>query len=244
MRAPHQNNDDALIYVILFFVILLGVMWWFGRNYPAVHAIMMAVSKIELYPISFVSAEAKLVREFIASKDPAEVTTSQAMAQLGYAGKWYSYIAIVAVIFMGFKAWTMSATDRFKRSLSMNTLLENNRKTHPCIAPILNWPGSILDESAGSGPWMTARQPIQFVAEQGLFKSEAYVPAIGVQKEIPKGGGIPKEMLLGPDHLADPHSPVLAENPPVSFDRVRCYQLFRKLPLIIKANDRLSPNIA
>ena len=216
-----NDNNDYLVFFIIFCCLLAAGLWWFGRNAPMIHEAMMALASAELYFISFLSPEASYVRSAIAAMDPANVTTSQAWAQLEYAGRWYSILTGIVVLALAIKSWPLSAADRFKRSFSMKSLLHNNQRSHPCIAPILNWPRSILDEPADSGPWMVARQPIQFVAEHGLFVAETDAPGLA------KGSPVPGDMLLGEDCLADPHSPVLSESPPASFDREKCFEVFK-----------------
>lgn len=219
-----QQNDtnDYIIYAIIVCCLLAACLWLLGKYAPQLHAAMMSIVCAELYPVSFFSAEAAHVRSAIASLDPATVTTSEALAQLEYGGRWYAMASAIAVLILGGKSWRLSASNNFRRSFSMRSLLENNHGTHPCVAPILNWPRSVLDEPADSGPWMVARQPIQFVADNGLFKCEKDAPGMA------KGDPAPGAILLGPDNLADPYSPVLSESPPVSFDRDRCFVLFKE----------------
>lgn len=219
-----QQNDtnDYIIYAIIICCLLAACLWLLGKYASQLHAVMMAVARAELYPVSLFSAEAEYVRSAIASLDPETVTTSEALAQLEYAGRWYALASAAAVLVLGIRSWKMSASDNFRRSFSMRSLLENNRGTHSCVAPVLSWPKSILDEPADSGPWMVARQPLQFVADNGLFISEKDAPGLA------KGDPVPGRMLLGDDNLADPYSPVLSESPPVSFDRERCFAVFKE----------------
>jgi hypothetical protein len=179
---------------------------------------MTQAAILELTPVALLSAEAAYVREQLMASNPAATTTAEALARLGYAGQWYAFCLVLVVAFMAWRGWRMSVTDQFHRSFTMRTLLENNRKTHPSIAPILNWQQarnrSILDEDADKGPWMVARQPIQFAAEHGLLKDKNNMP-------------IAKDMLLGEDKLADPYSPILSSPETVTFDREKAVELLR-----------------
>jgi hypothetical protein len=212
-----QDYNDTLLYFILAIVLLAVATWWFGRNSPAIHAAIMHIARLELAPVALVSNEAAFVREAVAKMDPASATTSQVFAQLAYAGKYYAWPLTLVVGFLMLKSWSLSAADKFRRSLNMRSLMENNRKSHPSIAPVLNWPRSLLDEPPDEGPWMVARQPIQFVAEHGLF--------VRVDDETSVVSG---EHLLGADNLADPHSPVLSGNPAVKLSRAKARFVFEQ----------------
>ncbi|MDR2488735.1 MAG: hypothetical protein LBD42_04510 [Desulfovibrio sp.] len=215
MPPGQQDNNDYVLFFFLGIILLAVAMWWLGKNSPVIHGAIMRISQIELAPVARFSSEAAFVREAIEKMDPAVVTSSQAFAQLAYAGKWYAWPLTLAVAFLAWKSWTLAAADKYRRQLNMKTLLQNNRQTHAAIAPILNWPRSLLDEPPDDGPWKVARQPIQFVAEHGLFVDK-------------NGKAVPGDLLLGMDNLADPHSPVLAGNPAVRLDREKATSVFER----------------
>ena len=129
--------------------------------------VSMTFAFYELQPWDFF-AKVETVRRNLCTVSPAELSYLDALSVLNFGGRIYGLIIIPAVLLIVVKDWRSSVSDIYVRKLSRTTLLDNNVVTSCCIAPILKWPGSILDESNDSGPWKTARQPIQFVAEHGL----------------------------------------------------------------------------
>jgi hypothetical protein len=229
MAGQQQDNNDLFLYFVLALILGCALMWWLNRNAPAVRYAMMTVARAELLPISCISEEAAKVRQAIAELDPAKVTNAQVMAQLNYAGRWYAWILALFVAYLGLKSWTLSAADRFDRRLNMRSLLVNNRGKHAAIAPILNWPKNILDEPPDSGPWKVARQPIQFVAEHGLFYDVRHKDQVDRpgKKDDPAVEPIPANLLLGHDMLANPYSPVLDGQPAVFLHLKKTGTVFR-----------------
>ena len=88
----------------------------------------------------------------------------------------------------------LSVRERFSQTHSMQSLLARNVQSHPCLAPILNWGRSLLQEDVDSGPWMCARQPLQFAVENGLLR------------DARQGLVVSEKDLLTDAHLADPAS--------------------------------------
>lgn len=85
----------------------------------------------------------------------------------------------------------LSLRERFCKTHTMRSLLAIHLKKCPCLAPILHWPRSLLEEEVDSGPWMCARQPLQFAAEHGLLLDKA------------NGEPVAMHTLLQKGHLAD-----------------------------------------
>lgn len=165
----NHDNDNMLIYVISF-VFFTAVCIWLINKYSAhIIGFMVSFSIVELCPVSIFSQEGNYVRSRISEMRPENLLFSQALAQMNYAGRWYSWFAIPFFLYIGWKGWNANTADRFCRKLNMKTLLRNNLEHNPCIAPIINWPRSILEENNNSGYWATGMQPLQLVARYELL---------------------------------------------------------------------------
>jgi len=208
-----NNGEDSALQLTLALAIIVGaVVVGLVLYKDRIIFTCMTFAFYELQPWDFF-AKVETVRRNLCTVSPAELSYLDALSVLNFGGRIYGLIIIPAVLLIVVKDWRSSVSDIYVRKLSRTTLLDNNVVTSCCIAPILKWPGSILDESNDSGPWKTARQPIQFVAEHGLLVD-------------PDGNVIPPEMLLNDDNLADPRSPVLSGKPKVHLDREKAYDVF------------------
>lgn len=230
----NNDNDNMVLYVV-FFVVLAAVSIWLANKYSIyIIKYLVSFSVFELYPISFISEEGGYVRARILEMRPENILFSQAVAQMNYAGRWYSWIIMPLFLYVGWKGWNTNTSDMFRRKLNMKALLKNNLKHNPCIAPILHWPRSILEESNNSGYWATGLQPLQLVARHGLlFDTRSSQP-------------VPSETLLDINDFANMDSDFLkSKKSSLGFDRDKAkqvlsrqmgplYTAIEKLPLHLK----------
>ena len=200
-------NGHELSYLLLAGIVGVGLFYLWSVYAPEVYKALLALASLEALPIAAIDPDMARYREFIEAQNPYEMEFMEMIGILDHVGRWYSVPAILAVVFIGVKGWNASVRERFRRVLSMKTLLENNSKLYPCIAPILNWGRSLLKEDMDSGPWMTARQPIQLAASNGLLV------------DAENGKKIPSSKLLGTNGIGDPDSPVIAGTITARLDR-------------------------
>lgn len=201
------NGNDPTTLVVIVVGLMGAALFAFTHFREDLFQILIRFSRLELLPVGFFSSEAAYVRYKLSGLDPATLTGAQIMAQLNYAGKYYSYLMVPVYAALAWLTWDLSVADRFRRKLTMRKLLRNNLRNNPCIAPIVNWPRSILEESSDVGYWAVARQPIQLAARHGLLKH-------------PDGSPVPPAKLLGADHLANMESELQqCRKSPLRFDR-------------------------
>ncbi|MCR4667197.1 MAG: hypothetical protein K5657_07875 [Desulfovibrio sp.] len=122
--------------------------------------------------------------------------------------------ASVLILLLLCLSWRLSCRERYARIHSMASLLARNRAHHPCLAPILAWPRSLLEEPLDRGPWMCARQPLQFAAEHGLLRRSS-------DRSL-----VPAELLLDENGLPDPASPLRGKKGELIFDAKRARTVF------------------
>ncbi|MBQ7456491.1 MAG: hypothetical protein IJS54_02615 [Desulfovibrio sp.] len=111
--------------------------------------------------------------------------------------------------------WQASPRERYAKTLSMEDVLRTNAKHNPALLPILSWGRSLLLEDVDHGPWMCARQPIQFAAMHGLLRKQG------------SNEPVPESWLVGSDGLANLQSPILQGKARCSFDTNRCRAIFQ-----------------
>lgn len=215
MRGGQTKEDNSLWIVLGSVIALLAIIWLWEQYAANIYAVLLQIAKFEALPFQSFPGMSNF-HNVVSSLDPNEMVLSDMMAVLDRAGRWYAWLLAPFMAYYMRKAWQMSARERFRRTLNMQKLLNNNASLYPCIAPILNWGRSILQEPTDSGPWMVARQPIQFVAEHGLLKDST------------SGEAIPKNKILGENQIANPDSPIIAGAIKARFDRDGAAALFKK----------------
>lgn len=158
---------------------------------------ILALARILLHPLAALDAGYAKALANLANLEPGTRDPSFAMAVLGRVCRPYVLVCLPLLLLLALRGWRLGVSDVYKRSLGMKELVAANRTLAPCIAPILNWPHSILAEPLDSGPWMAARQPLQLAADKNLLVLPAHVPGHG-GRNTP----VPREEILGPDNLA------------------------------------------
>ncbi|MDR1856864.1 MAG: hypothetical protein LBR22_06850 [Desulfovibrio sp.] len=219
---PTDNANDSWTILLCLAVAGCIALWWLDRHAAALNGPLLHLAILELRLPALFSAKAAHLADVLRRIDPAAISPEEALEILSLASDWYVWPSIAAVAAMGWIGFRRSPADRYRRRFTMNSLLENNRATSPCIAPILNWPRSILDEPADAGPWMVARQPVQFAAEQGLL----YHVADRGRKETERTP-VPSETILAPDSAPVPPSSDPKGTQGVYLDREKARRVFR-----------------
>lgn len=211
-----QQTDDNSIWIVIGGVLaFLAILWFWEKYSTPIYSFLLEVAKAEVIPFSSFPGM-KNFYKVVNALDPSTMTFSDMNSVLNRAGRWYGWLLTPVMCFYIHKAWNMSARECFRRKLNMEGLLRNNAKLYPCIAPILNWGRSILKEPTDSGPWMVGRQPIQFVAANGLLKNAE------------TGKPIAATDILGLNNIANPDSPVIAGTIKAKFDREGAAEAFKK----------------
>lgn len=214
--AKQGSGDDSSMWIAIGCALaFIALVYFWGKNSAKVYTWLMTVASHEAWPFaSFPFMDG--YHRMMATLDPATMTLGDMNNVMNAAGRWYAWIIAPFCGWLIFKGMKSSARENYRRKLNMDKLLANNAKLYPCIAPILNWGNSLLKEKNDSGPWMTARQPIQFVAEKGLLENVATGEVIS-----------PKD-LLTEAHIANPDSPVIAGAIKAKFNRNKATDEFRK----------------
>jgi hypothetical protein len=220
MNAPHSPNaadENVLTIVILtvagFAAVFYGIPYVYSHNKELFNSSMIALCRLLLLPVTYISSEAQYVSQAFAQRAPVTVPWVHVANLFGYVGSFYRWPVAALLLALAVRSWGLCISDRYRRKLDLKGLLLNNVDVFPALGPAVFRYRSILEESYDTGLWRTARQPIQFAVEHALLLNEGKVVA-------------PDEVLLATG-LANPNSRLLAKgaNSQVRFDRMRAGQL-------------------
>lgn len=179
------------VFVCLMVLLVMGGLWWERFEEPVVRTIL-ELSGALMTPAGLASEKYARAARMLAQIDPADKDMTFALAVLGKAlFPYVLFVCLPVLALLVVLGWRANVLDACRRTLGIESLLENVRETAPCIEPVLNWPRCLLDEPLDSGPWMAARQPLQFAAEHGLL----------LRKEDNRKVRVDKAELLTPDGL-------------------------------------------
>lgn len=174
------QQKEIIVYLILLAVVLFGTILFYQYYRGPINYVFMTVNNAFLYPVTYISDKAAGVYYKAQHVNPWSLTLQNIKAQYGFVGQYLKWPLAALLMFLGvYTIRGLSVKEKYRNKYSIQRLLENNIDVFPCIAPVVNRKKSIIDEPLDEGPWRVARQPIQFVAENGLLryaKNNAVVP--------------------------------------------------------------------
>ena len=179
MNQEKSSDSTVFLLIALALVVFLGLPALYAAKAGSINAFLLDVAKWELRPFWILSEDVEKVLTHLAQTPPEAFTWKQVMAALEYAGSWLRWPLFAMLGGLFYLAWTGRGKS-FTRRFSMETLLENNVRSFPCLAPVVGRGKYLLDpKNFDEGPWMMARSPLQFALEKGLLrdgKDEAFTP--------------------------------------------------------------------
>lgn len=172
MNQEKSSDSTVFLLVALALGVFLGLPALYAAKVGSINAFLLDVAKWELRPFRIFSEDVGRVLAHLSQTPPEAFTWKQVMAALEYAGSWLRWPLFAMLGGLFYLAWTGRGKS-FTRRFSMETLLENNVRSFPCLAPVVGRGKYLLDpKSFDGGPWMMARSPLQFALGKGLLKDE------------------------------------------------------------------------
>lgn len=167
-----RTSDSTVFLLIALALVFLGLPALYAAKAGSINAFLLDVAKWELRPFWILSEDVEKVLTHLTQTPPEAFTWKQVMAALEYAGSWLRWPLFAMLGGLFYLAWTGRGKS-FTRRFNMETLLENNVGSFPCLAPVVGRGKYLLDpKSFDEGPWRMARSPLQFALEKGLLKDE------------------------------------------------------------------------
>ena len=172
MNQEKSSDSTVFLLMALALGIFLGLPALYAAKAGSINAFLLDVAKWELRPFRIFSEDVGRVLAHLSQTPPEAFSWKQVLAALEYAGSWLRWPLFAMLGGLFYLAW-VGRGKSFTRRFSMETLLENNVRSFPCLAPVVGRGKYLLDpKNFDEGPWMMARSPLQFALEKGLLKDE------------------------------------------------------------------------
>lgn len=179
MNNQSQQSDspgaDVFLYLFAGILAIFGLAWFYKANAESINWAVISFCRVQLFFVRFfpfdAGNEAAYLYSRLQSVDPASLSFDQVSALLRFTGGYARWFVVPVLLGLGLWGGLSSrfVSEYYRRVFSMQTLIKQNVKEFPCIAPIANRKRSILEEPMDHGMWMTVRQPIQWAQENGLL---------------------------------------------------------------------------
>lgn len=218
MRAQGGSNtdksNDPLVLAIVLMAVLFFIGWWYQTNPRPVNMVLVGLVRAQLLLAGPFDPQARDIGQKLARLDPAGFTFGQILNQLSFAGRYTRWPVAAALLVLAVIAWRWRSIQAdHRRTFNIQKLMGEAAKMFPCVAPVANRKGSILDEPPMSGLWAVAQSPLHFAVRNGLLVDE-------------RGAPLPKELFLAADGQPNENSDVLTGKVRAALDRDGARELF------------------
>lgn len=169
MGGKDDSINDSFVYAFIIIALFFGVQYLYEHNTAICNNAVMVVNKGLLYPFSFLpdSNAEKIVTGFH-WKDPLRYNWGQMVALTAEMGKYWRWVFAPLILYMTWSAFVRSSIHtRYQRSFTMRSLIKNNIKAFPCMAPVAN--RDILKMPLHEGAWRLVLSPLQFAVAHDLI---------------------------------------------------------------------------
>jgi len=142
--------------------------------WTAWHAeIIMAYFKLkewEIALVSFFASGLEPLSTYLKQVDPSGVTFTQAADVSTIIGEYLRYPIILIIGVFAFIVYFLNVNSRFRRTYSMQSLIEEEKTNWPQVMPIVK--PDIHKASIHKGPWAMALTPLDFAMKHDLIEDK------------------------------------------------------------------------
>ncbi len=164
-----DSMGDAFLYAFLIVLFFFGLQYFYEHNTELCNNVIMVTNKALLYPFAFFHAsDAQKVMTKFQWENPLSYSWDQMVSLTSISGAYWRWVLFPCACYMSWMAFTRSSIENmYQRKFTMRTLVQNNVKAFPCMAPVANI--DILSLPIHKGPWRIVLGPLQFAVKYELI---------------------------------------------------------------------------
>lgn len=167
-----QQNDNSYgpLWMLAFFFVFIIVIWY------KFHAeIVYGVLVVKLYEAYFVSIFTSDVNQQIidlqnAINNPGSVSFNDLMKACADVGIYIAWPMAVIMVLLAIVIYFGAVTLRFKRTYTMESLINEEYVNWPQVTPILKL--NLVDTNIEEGPWAMSPNPLEFSRTHKLLRED------------------------------------------------------------------------
>lgn len=170
-----DQTNELLMVGGAVIALVVGFYWFFSVQIKTIY-LTLKLWEIEFIMLFYATDNLVKIREFIASTSPAQVTIQEVV----FIGKHIGMIANVPFMllfaYLAYSIWKKNPMQKFRRTLTMQTLKESEQKIWPYIAPMVHV--DLMKEPFDKGPYAMALRPYDFAVKYKLLLDETNVNSL------------------------------------------------------------------
>lgn len=178
MAAPQQqqgggDNSLAPFWIVMAIFIFGWAIWAFAHEH--IVAFIFEIRLLEIKLISLFSHDVLKIGNAIKNIAPADVTFDQLSDVSTQIGDYLRYPIAIILGVLAFAIYFGHATLQFKKSYSMQRLVEEEKVNWPQITPTAKL--NLVETDIDIGPWAMSLTPMQFAKKYNLLQLERVLPS-------------------------------------------------------------------
>lgn len=220
--AEYRNSQEpnrVFVYAVVVVVLFFLVINLYKENKSIVNNLIMLFNYYALKPfyyLPFGSETAKLIINKFSWDSPGRYTWDQMIKLTSATGSYWRWILTpISLYFCYLSLNRVSIEKEFSRTFNMRTLLKNNVKEFPYMAPVANI--DLLQMPLYEGYWEVPLSPLEFAVKHNLILDS-------------NNKTLPKQLFLDKDNYPNEDSSILKKTGPsgIHLDRMKTINLFSK----------------
>lgn len=176
-QQPDNAYTPVWITVLLFVV---GFSIWYAFH----EYIVAIIFKVKLFEAQIVSLFTPALHSVIAklqATSPAEVSFSELWSMSSAVGYYTRFPLLVILVILSAILYANDITKRYRKTYSMNELLQLEYVNWPNVAPVLKL--KLTTQDLDEGPWAVAASPRAFAEKYHLIKRDVIEQKPTVRRE-------------------------------------------------------------
>jgi intracellular multiplication protein IcmP len=170
-QQSQGDNSLAPFWIIIGLFALCWMIWYFGH--AQISFVILKIRLYESYLISLFTSNVRPVVTAIQNTVPSEANFDTLATISTAVGSYLRYPIAIVLAALGVVIYFSNPTLRYKKTYSIQTLVDAEKESWPQIRPIANL--DLVNTDIDEGPWAMALTPMQFAKKYHLLQEERII---------------------------------------------------------------------
>ena len=186
----NAENAYTLLWILAGVFIVCGLIWYFWST--QLKWFFIFVRRYETKILSFFvhNENTNILNQGMNMVRPDSLTWDYATKISDFIGGYLMYPSIFILLVLGIIIFRSSASMRYTKAYSMDTLVHQEKSNWPQISPVADL--NLIEQDINQGPWAMCMNPIQFAKHYKLITVERTID----RKAVWRSEGIIKMTLI------------------------------------------------
>ena len=160
------DNSSGPLWILVGLAAAVFVIWFTAHQY--IVSFVFAIKTVEAKAFALFTDQLDAIVTFMNITPPVSVTFDS-LSQISYVvGTYVRYPVIVVLVILAVMLYMSDVTAKFRRTLSMDTLRQQEKNNWPQITPVVKL--DLVAQDIAQGPWAMGMSPMEFAMKNKLLR--------------------------------------------------------------------------